>query len=139
MRGDRDLLERLADKFTVGDGCWEWRKPDPSNGYGRLKPGGRGTPTVLAHHVVYELMVGPIPAGLQLDHVCRQRACVRPDHLEPVTQRENILRGEGFAGRNARKTHCPQGHPYDEANTYRIPSRPNARYCRACWRKGTSS
>lgn len=74
---------------------------------------------VRAHRLVYELLVGPIPDGLQLDHLCRNRGCVRPDHLEPVTRRTNILRGTGPSAIHARKTQCPHGHPYDRTVTRR--------------------
>lgn len=89
--------------------------------------------TVPAHRFAYELLVRPIPPGLVLDHECRVRHCVRPDHLTPVTNRENILRGVGASARCAAQTHCPAGHPYDEANTY---VRPNGhRDCRECGRR----
>jgi hypothetical protein len=84
----------------------------------------------MVHRWVYEQLVGPIPAGLVLDHLCRNPACVRPMHLEPVTQQENILRGQGLAAANAVKTECSRGHPYTEANTYRRPD--GYRDCREC-------
>ena len=126
-----DLLpERVKSKFSVedGDGCWTWRATK-SNGYGRLFIGGRAWP---AHRWVYEALVGLIPEGLTLDHLCRNRACVRPDHLEPVTMRENILRGESFAAVNNRKTHCKHGHEFTPENTY--VATPAWRGCRTCAR-----
>ncbi len=123
---EMDLLDRIGDKFTVGDGCWEWTASRTTAGYGQTSVAGKYR---MAHRALYELLVGPIPNGLQLDHLCRNRGCVRPDHLEPVTQAENLRRGERW---QQRKTHCPQGHEYDEANTYVTPSRPTARYCREC-------
>ena len=78
------------------------------------------------------MLVGPIPDGLYLDHLCRVRDCVAPDHLEAVTNRENTVRGENFIARQVSTTHCPQGHLYDEANTY-ICGR-GKRECRTCKR-----
>lgn len=88
---------------------------------------------MLAHRFAYELLVGPIPTGLTLDHLCRRPACVNPSHLEPVSLRDNILRGEGPVALGARVTHCPQGHPYDLFNTYIDPS--GTRRCRTCHRE----
>ena len=121
-----DRERRALDGITFDDGCWNWAGSLSRYGYGRI----RGKPERLAHRVVYELLVGPIPEGLQLDHLCRNPRCVRPDHLEPVTHRENLLRGETFAARHAGKTHCPAGHPYDDANTY--ISKRGQRKCRKC-------
>lgn len=109
------------------NGCIEWVGGLNWKGYGKVAIGGR---TKVAHRVAYELLVGPIPDGLTLDHLCRNRACVNPEHLEPVTNRENILRGTAPSAMNAAKTHCPQGHPYDEANTY--VSAKGSRHCRQC-------
>lgn len=119
------LLDRLSRKFTVGDGCWEWTAYRDAQGYGKVRVGRQ---TFGAHRVVYELMVGPVPDGLQLDHLCRNRGCVRPAHLEPVTQRENILRGEGIAAQEARSTACPRGHPY----AVRRRGSKQSRYCPIC-------
>ena len=83
----------------------------------------------LAHRMIYELLVGPIPDGLEIDHLCRNRGCVNPGHMEPVTHRENLMRGDTVAAANPAKTHCIRGHPYDDENTYRYGSH---RYCRAC-------
>lgn len=86
------LIERIADKFTVGDGCWLWHGCADALGYGQVAADGRNNRKVQAHRAVYELMVGPIPDGLHLDHLCCVPACVRPSHLEPVTQAENNRR-----------------------------------------------
>lgn len=117
---------RRVDKNGDG-GCWLWTGAKTSNGYGYLNTdGGRR----LAHRFSYESLVGPIPAGLQLDHLCRVRHCVNPTHLEPVTQRENVLRGEGLSAANARKTHCSRGHEYTPENTYIYAE--GRRHCRPC-------
>ena len=83
-----------------------------------------------AHRVSYQLVVGEIPEGLTLDHLCRNPSCVNPDHLEPVTTKENILRGVSKIAQQARQTHCKRGHPFDEENTMIV--RGSARQCRAC-------
>ena len=111
------------------EGCWLWTGA-LSDGYGSF--GIEGHRTKGAHRYAYETLVGPVPSGLQLDHLCRVRNCVNPDHLEPVTQRENLLRSEGAAARNARKTHCENGHPFDDENT---SSTNGKRRCRACGRE----
>lgn len=85
------------------NGCWEWTGGIDRGGYGKWQHG-------KAHRVVYTKLRGPIPEGMQLDHRCRNRACVNPDHLEPVTNRENILRGNGHTAINARKQTCKRGH-----------------------------
>lgn len=92
------------------------------NGYSRIWVAGA---YIYAHRIIYAFHRGPIPEGLQIDHLCRNRACIRIDHLEVVTIGENVRRGAAFV------THCPAGHPYDEANTYYTPSKGH-RVCRAC-------
>lgn len=128
-------LAQTIDAFWVKvektEGCWLWMAGRQPNGYGRLRLDGKA---VYAHRFAYELLIGPIPKGLQIDHLCRVRHCVNPTHLEPVTHRENTLRGEAITAIHARKTHCPQGHPYDAGNTYREPLRPWGRACRECKR-----
>lgn len=107
------------------NGCWLWQLACKDTGYGVMSFKGR---TRIAHRWSYEAFVGSIPEGLDLDHLCRVRNCVNPDHLEPVTRRINLLRGVNSA---ASRTACPSGHPYDETNTYRHGGR---RYCRSCAR-----
>lgn len=125
-----DTVARFWAKVDKTDTCWLWTAAT-RRGYGAFGVNGR---MMGAHRLAYELMVGPIPVGMQLDHLCRVRHCVRPEHLEPVTAKENIQRGQTgpSRGRQQRaKTHCPHGHPYDEENT-RIYL--GHRHCRACQR-----
>lgn len=111
---------------AVTPSCWLWTGYIADTGYGQFASGH----TRLAHRISYQLVVGPIPEGLQIDHLCRVRHCVNPLHLEPVTQRENLLRGETITARNAAKTHCPRGHAYTAENTYVRPR--GSRECRTC-------
>jgi hypothetical protein len=95
--------------------CWLWTAGS-SCGYGAFSP--HHGHTVRAHRFAYELLIGPIPDGLVIDHLCRVKRCVNPAHLEPVTFGENVMRGETLSSTNAAKTHCNSGHALDEANTY---------------------
>jgi hypothetical protein len=109
--------------------CWEWVGARDQFGYGHY--GDRTTRRgIMAHRWVYQQLRGPIPAGLQLDHLCRNRICVNPDHLEPVTAAVNYARGISFSAQNTKKTHCPQGHELTGDNL--IPSR-LAKGWRECW------
>lgn len=115
----RTEFRRFMEKVSIaGDECWPWEGSMRANGYGRF-----GEPTKLAHRMSYEYFRGEIPDDLQLDHLCRNRGCINPWHLEPVTPRENLLRGQTKAAENAAKTHCPQGHPYDERSVRKNGSR----------------
>lgn len=120
-----------GDTPIYGDPCWVYTGYRNHKGYGWIRAGSRGKASV--HRVVYEALVGPIPDGLLLDHLCRVRSCCNPAHLEPVTQWENTRRGVSFSATNAAKTRCPQGHEYDAVNTY-VHVRTNRRHCRACQR-----
>lgn len=112
-----------------GTGCWLWTATLNTAGYGVAPTGKRGGKT-LAHRLVYTFHVGAVPTGLELDHLCRFRHCVNPDHLEPVTHAENVRRGHN--GRhNKVKTHCPTGHAYIGDNIKWYQGR---RYCRECHR-----
>ena len=119
-----EVPDRFLDKILVGDGCWEWQGSRLGvSDYGRFDH-------EMAHRVSYEYFVGPIPDGLTLDHLCRNRPCVRPSHLEPVTMQENILRGLAPSADNARKIFCIRGHPLFGANLYVTPD--GRRQCRIC-------
>lgn len=123
------------------NGCWLWLGPLTPNGYGRFWMNGKRW---WVHRASYELFVGPIPDGLQIDHLCHtydencpagacdHRRCVNPEHLEPVTIRENSIRGRGFCGQQARQTHCKRGHEFTDNNTH-ITAR-GERVCRECMR-----
>ena len=115
-------LERWESKVDKTESCWIWTAAMCKRGYGSFWYNGQMRP---AYRVGYELLVGPIPKGLELDHLCRNPSCVNPDHLEPVTHKVNMSRGEF-----AMKTHCPKGHPYSGHN---LKLKKNGgRDCRAC-------
>lgn len=135
----RPVADRLWEKVEKTDTCWLWRGATNNRGYGQMVVGSLldgSKRKVLVHRLSYELLVGPIPEGLVIDHVrnrgCTHQTCVNPAHLEAVTQRENLRRGDGGPGINARKTHCKRGHPFDDGNTYRTSK---GRHCKVCRRE----
>ena len=119
-------MKRFFDKVVVDPetGCWNWKAQRTWNGYGRFRLDGK---LHYAHRVCYELVKGKIPEGLELDHLCRNRGCVRPGHLEAVTHQENVRRG---VPANSAKTHCLQGHRLSGDNLYVRPD--GERVCRTC-------
>lgn len=132
-RFSESIQERFWSYVEITDGCWIWTGAK-TKGYGKLRID--QSTWMQAHRLAYEIIVGEIPEGLELDHSCRNHSCVNPDHLEPVTTRVNTLRGEGLAAINARKKRCKHGHPLSGANVYTHREK-NAthRKCRACMRR----
>lgn len=115
--------ERFWSKVDKTDTCWLWVSRMFWDGYGNFYADS-SRPSMRAHRFAYELLVGPIPEGLVIDHLCRVRSCVNPDHLEPVTNQENL--------RRAMSTHCPQGHEFTDENTW--CDKRGHRQCRTCHR-----
>ncbi len=145
LRVNGSIEKRFWAKVSPADnaGCLMWIGAKHRGGYGVFSP--QGSSTKLAHIIAYEMQYGPVSDGLELDHnchtrdlscpggvTCRHRLCVNAEHIEPVTHRENVLRGRGFAAVNAAKTHCPNNHPYDAENTY--ISKEGYRGCKECGR-----
>jgi hypothetical protein len=133
--GDPRLPDRIWAKIYVCPitGCWLSVYVEDKDGYTRARfpPDNRQR---LVHLGVYLALGGVIPAGLQLDHLCRVRSCCNPMHLEPVTNQVNLLRGNTFQAANAAKTHCPQDHPYNAVNTMMVGKNKTNRACRECYR-----
>lgn len=127
------IAERLwakVDRSGGPDACWPWTGWVDPQGYAELRSGGGRSKKRPAHRVGYEAMRGPIPGGLTIDHLCRNRRCCNPAHLEPVTQRVNTLRGDSPWVQRSRQQHCVNGHPFDVENTHYRPN--GTRQCRAC-------
>lgn len=123
-------MQRFAEKVEIGeddDSCWLWTGATITPGYGTIYLNGA---THYVHRVAYTLFRGPIPLGLDIDHLCRVRHCCNPWHLEPVTRQENLLRGIGIAAMKAKQTHCIRGHAFSVENIYR--NRNGTRACRIC-------
>lgn len=123
-----ETLVRFQSKVGAGqNGCWPWLAAKSIGGYGVFNVGGG---TRYAHRISYVAHKGEIPKGLDLDHLCRNRACVNPEHLEVVTRSQNLRRGTGTPAQRAAQTHCKRGHELNSENTWIHPK--GYRYCRVC-------
>ena len=139
---EADIVRFWAKVERVSYACWEWTAGTNENGYGVFNLGERDGKQRFgkAHRIAYTLLVGPIPEGLEPDHLCENPLCCNPDHLEPVTHAVNMQRagaGRKSGALQRAKTECPQGHAYDEANTFwcTYKDRRPCRMCRACGRE----
>lgn len=129
----KPLMEHVWASVDFSGPCWEWTGGTGPRGHGHVDKRIDGKPRrLMVHRVVWEYLVGPIPADLELDHLCRNTCCCNPDHLEPVTSGENTRRGFSPSGLNARKNRCVHGHDFTEENTYVPPD--GRRICRTCLR-----
>src|SRR3990167_5772169 len=129
------VLDRFEPKVDLTDpkGCWPWQAGLKGGGYGGFMiEDGRNGSTTGAHRAAWELLVGDIPEGLTIDHLCRNVTCVNPDHLEPVSIKVNVLRGRGPSAQNARKNQCPAGHRYDFRDN---GGKRRCRQCNARWNR----
>lgn len=134
-RPPRPAPERFWEKVDFSGDCWLWMAGRQSGGYGSFWD---AESVVKAHRYSYSLLVGTIPEGLTLDHLCRVRHCVNPDHLEPVTHVVNVQRGFGMNRRNVEKTHCKRGHEFTLENT--LPNGKSGwRKCRTCARASAAA
>ena len=123
-----DDLKRWRESFYKTDGCWNWIAVIGSNGYGRFWFNRK---LWLAHRIAFLLAGKEIPNGLVMDHTCRNRRCVNPDHLRTITSKENTLIGEGITARRLRSPTCAKGHIWDKETT-RINSKTGGRQCEIC-------
>lgn len=122
----------LTGKVEVtDDGCWNWLMSMKPNGYGQWSGARNRGMSGLAHRAVYSIAIGPVAADLDIDHLCRNRRCVNPTHLEPVTRRENLLRSPLFNQWRTHLTHCKHGHELAGDNLYLDPRNGN-RNCKTC-------
>ena len=117
-----EKIVKQLEYFKQEGNCWKWTGRIDNSGYA----------VVNVHRLMFELFNGKIPKGLVIDHLCRERDCFNPNHLEAVTQKENTLRGKGMASKNAKKTHCPQGHPLFGDNLEKYGLSKGKRVCLTC-------
>src|SRR6266436_3987369 len=115
------FMEKVEEPFCAHNECWVWKGSKTGSGYGQIWVDGKH---VTAHRISHELFIGPIPEGHAVDHLCRNRLCVQPDHLQALDHYAN------WSQWNLSKTHCINGHPYDEQNTYRVRGERQCRICR---------
>ena len=123
------LFTKLWNKIKLDGECWIWQEGLDKDGYPNyIRFGGK---RYRPHRLVYELYIGELDLNLTIDHLCRNKICIRPEHLEQVSAKVNGLRGNTYQGINSRKIHCTQGHPYDKKNTY-YRSDDGSRVCKIC-------
>jgi hypothetical protein len=137
MRQRTPIEDRFWPRVRKTETCWIWTGNTDSLGYGRISAGGKYGPIKLVHRVAYEMVVGPIPEGCHLDHLCQNTSCVNPAHLEAITPGEHVDRSFKRRGQKrgpaVLKTHCPKGHPLSGDNLY-VPPGTRLRQCRECGR-----
>lgn len=128
------MEDRFWNKVDKSSSCWSWKAYVNRGGYGVFTINRH---KILAHRVAFELVRGHISEGLVIDHLCRNRACVNPSHMEPVTQKTNVLRGGGIAAQFAKRTSCVNGHRWSKDNLYKTTGKRTGRTCGACGRESS--
>ena len=131
LHDSASIWPRIESRLNKDNDCWVWTGTKGPSGYGQIGIRVNGKPnTRYVHRISYQVFIGPIPKDREIDHLCRNRSCANPKHLELVTHRENILRGNTFAAKQAAQTHCWRGHEFDFKNT-QIGTK-GERRCRKC-------